>query len=301
MKKELVLKLEEKYILAKIKLYLNYIKECNLDRIEKFNEITIKLKDKNIIDIVNKLVLLLNKYKKYNLSGRKILMVYLLNKFSDSLIKVKNELDNHMIYWCNEIINLINKSTDYDLSKIINIFDKYDNVINIWLFMDKNRLVENILFNLKENKDLIKKLKISNTPNDDILLYNAINYNDILLKNLKSLDIDIDNNNIENIIDDYKKEYSKITNSIKYNYLIAFVKKLKEDIKNDNKESIYLNLLEICEKLKIKTDIDLRDIVINDKLLESFLKKISDKYKLDIIFDKPENYIPEFIIKINSN
>ena len=316
--KNIVLKLEKMFLLKKIKLYLNYIKNYNLDKITNFNEMTKKLKDKELLNITDKLI----KYLKINnATKQKLLIIYLLKNFSDNLIEKRNIIDNHMLYWCDEIINIINNNQNINLDKLLIIFEKYFNIANYWLLMDKNRLIETTLFSLKENKDLINKLKISNIEEKDILINNAINNQDLLLNNLKSLNIfDISMNssmnssinildNIDNIISDYTSQYKQITISIKYNYLLVFVKKLKEEIKKDNREIIYLNLLEINKNIKSKNmrrinmksinDYELKEIVLDDKLLLEYLIKLSNLFKLNIIFDKPENYIPEIIIKIN--
>jgi hypothetical protein len=274
---------------------------------------TKKLKDKELLNITDKLI----KYLKINNSKhQKLLIIYLLRNFSNILIEKRNIVDNHMLYWCDEIINIINNNQNINLDKLLIIFEKYFNIANYWLLMDKNRLIETTLFSLKENKDLINKLKISNIEEKDILINNAINYQDILLNNLKSLNIfDISMNssmnssinildNIDNIISNYTDQYKQITISIKYNYLLDFVKKLKEEIKKDNREIIYLNLLEINENMKSKNihwinNDELKEIVLDDKLLLDYLKKLSNLFKLNIIFDNPENYIPEIIIKIN--
>ena len=311
--KNIVLKLEKMFLLKKIKLYLNYIKNYNLDKITNFNEMTKKLKNKELLKITEKLI----KYLKIdNSKHQKLLIIYLLRNFSNILIEKRNIVDNHMLYWCDEIINIINNNQNINLDKLLIIFEKYFNIANYWLLMDKNRLIETTLFSLKENKDLINKLKISNIEEKDILINNAINYQDILLNNLKSLNIfDISMNssmnssinildNIDNIISNYTDQYKQITISIKYNYLLDFVKKLKEEIKKDNREIIYLNLLEINENMKSKNihwinNDELKEIVLDDKLLLDYLKKLSNLFKLNIIFDNPENYIPEIIIKIN--
>jgi hypothetical protein len=305
--KNIVLKIEKLYLFKKIRLNLNYIKNCNLDKYNDFYKLTNKLKDKELLKITDNLVFILKRLINFdNINSRKILIIYLLKNFTDKLIEKQNIVDKHMLYWCDELLKIINNQSSINTQDFI-IFEKYFNVVNQWLIMDKNRLMEKTLFSVKENKDLIEKLKTSNIEEKNILLYNAINYQTILLDNIQSLQ-NIPNkkyilDNIDNIINDYNNQYKYITSSIKYNYLLVFVKKLKEEIKKDNREIIYLNLLEINSKIKNKEIIIdenfLKEIVLDDKLLLEYLKKISNIYKLNIVFDKPENYIPEIIIKIN--
>jgi hypothetical protein len=306
--KNTVLKIEKLYLLKKIRSNLNYIKKFNLDKYNDFYKLTNKLKDKELLKITDNLVFILKRFINFdNINSRKILIIYLLKNFTDKLIEKQNIVDKHMLYWCDELLKIINNPSNINNQNIIT-FEKYFNVVNQWLIMDKNRLMEKTLFSLKENKDLIEKLKTSNIEEKDILLYNAIHYQNILLDNIQSLNksLNIKQNildNIDNIINDYNNQYKYITSSIKYNYLLVFVKKLKEEIKKDNREVIYLNLLEINSKIKNKKMIidenSLKEIVLDDKLLLEYLKNISNIYKLNIVFDKPENYIPEIIIKIN--
>jgi hypothetical protein len=306
--KNTVLKIEKLYLLKKIRSNLNYIKNYNLDKYNDFYKLTNKLKDKELLKITDNLVFILKRFINFdNINSRKILIIYLLKNFTDKLIEKQNIVDKHMLYWCDELLKIINNPSNINIQNII-IFEKYFNVVNQWLIMDKNRLMEKTLFSLKDNKDLIEKLKTSNIEEKDILLYNAIHYQNILLDNIQSLNksLNIKQNildNIDNIINDYNNQYKYITSSIKYNYLLVFVKKLKEEIKKDNREIIYLNLLEINSKIKNKEMIidenSLKEIVLDDKLLLEYLKNISNIYKLNIVFDKPENYIPEIIIKIN--
>lgn len=242
-----------------------------------------------------------NLYKSDEIEYKKISIICEnIKDFQSIEIKLKQE--NIKIDY--KFKNIINKN----LKKIINFNDKF-NTLDQLSTNDKNSIIENIREYFKEestNKKLIIKCLIYNL----LKKYNIKNKTIINNMNCKSFFIELLDLNLVSNNSYFIKEDTNINEN---NLELDMLKEIFSNMNNSSNSYILDNIaknelqLSQLKKSKFEIPLELESIVITNKLMSKFLKKIGihQIYKigsiLQLTLEETQNYIYHGTEFINSN
>ena len=261
-----IIKIQRFYRIYKLsKLFDNFKKyEMNKKNIS-FEEYTIKMKNKNLINIVNKIILDLNKLcnTSFKIPTRIILTAFLINNYSNDVIghlKDRHPIDNFVIDWSKKLVKIFKLENNYNENiLLIKYLNNYVEIFNNWKNIDKNRTIQNIIIsygNRMEHLQYVEKEELEEESKNKIIL-SLTTECDSLIQSIKIMDKDFD---IDNLKDNYKEIIIKIKDSMEkifydlsYNFKSAYLDMLIEEYTNDNNNVILNLIIETNDRILLLT------------------------------------------------
>ena len=261
-----IIKIQRFYRIYKIsKLFDNFKKYQMNKKNISFEEYTIKMKNKNLINIVSKIILSLNKLcdTSFKISPRIILTAFLINNYPNEIIgyiKDRHPIDHFIIEWSKKLVSIFKLDNNYyENILLIKYLNNYIDIFNNWKNIDKNRTIQNIIIsygNRMEHLNYVKQEELEEESKKKIIL-SLTSECDSLLESIKIIDNDFD---IDNLKQNYKEIIIKIKESMEqifydlsYNFKNAYLDMLIEEYSNDN-NNVILNLInETNERILLLT------------------------------------------------
>ena len=250
-----IIKIQRFYRIYKIsKLFDNFKKYDMKKKNISFEEYTKKMKNKNLINNVNQIILVLNKLcnTSFKIHPRIILTAFLINNYTNEVIgpiKDRHPVDHFLIDWSKKLVSIFKtEKNHYEYVLLIKYLNNYVDIFNNWKNIDKNRTIQNIIIsygNRMEHLEYVKEEELEEDAKKKIIL-SLTNECESLLKSIKTLDksFDIDNlkHNYREIIIKIKESMAQIYEELSYNFKNAYLDMLIEEFSNDN-NNIILNLI----------------------------------------------------------
>lgn len=250
-----IIKIQRCYRIYKLSKLFDSLDKYNLNKKNiNFNEYTINIKNKYLINNVNQIIYSLNKLfcKSFKISPRIIITAYLINNYTEEVIGPSNDrhpIDNLIIEWSSKLVNVLKKESNYfEYNLLLEYLNNYVKIFNNWKKIDKNRTIQNIIIsygNRMDHLDYVTKSNLEENEKNKIIT-SLKNDCKLLLKNISIIDKDFDINylkqNYKEIINEIKESFSKIYNDISDNFKNAYRDILIKEFQNDN-SNIILNLI----------------------------------------------------------
>ena len=285
--------------------YLEKFNKLNLKNIastKSFLEfqklITNKDTSPNIIDVINKFIFSLNKFKNgLTIKSKIIITAYIINYFPNEILgndENKHPIDINLINLAKNMLNSI------DSGKIKNIWESMRD-FNIaalqWFEMDKERTIEQMIIsyhNRCKHIDMIKEHGEKQMDFEQQMdMINEIEKEKITIINcIKQIDnnfnIEFLKQNHEMISYHIMKSRQEISNALIMNMKRAYFNMLYKDISNMEMMSTFNELKAIAERLLA---------ICPAKRLESFKEKFTDDVLLNLLSER--GFTNSFISHIN--
>ena len=255
-----IIKIQRYYRIYKLSKLFNSLDKYNLNKKNiNFNEYTVNIRNKFLINNVNQIISSLNKLicKSFKISPRIIITAYLINNYTEEVIGPRNDrnpIDNLIIEWSSKLVNIFKKKDNYfqdnyfQYNILLQYLNNYIKLFNNWKIIDKNRTIQNIIIsygNRMEHLDYVTNSNLEENEKTKILI-SLKNECDSILQNIHIIDKDFDINylkqNYKEIINEINNSFSKIYNDISDNFKNAYLDILIKEFQNDN-SNIILNLI----------------------------------------------------------
>lgn len=293
-----IIKIQRFYRIYKLSNTFDNLEKYNLKKKNiDFNDFTKKIRDKSLINNVNKIIYLLNKLscKSFKINPRIILSAFLINNYSNEVIgpiKDRHPIDNFVIEWSKKLVSIFKKENNYyEYDLLIKYLNNYVNIFNNWKNVDKNRTIQNLIIsygNRMDHLDYVYNEELEKSTKDNIIkslkkecesLLNSI----IIIDN--KFDIESLKQNYKKIILNIKESMEKIFYDLSYNFRNAYLDILIDEFKNEN-NNIIINLInETNERILQLTP---------NKYIESIKNKITSFDFIKTLLEENYNDLNEY-------
>jgi len=261
-----IVKIQRFYRIYKLSKLFDNLKKYELNKKNSsFEEYTIKMRNKNIINNINKIITVLNNLcnTSFKISSKIIITAFLIKNYTNDIIgniKDRHPIDNFIIDWSKKLVDIFKQENNlFEYNLLVKYLHNYAEVFTNWQKVDKNRTIQNIIISFGNRMDHLNYIYDEeleeNAKNQIITVLN--NECITLLMSIKKIDnkFDIENLkiNYKEIISQIKESMDKIFYELSYNFKQAYLDILIEEFQNDN-NSIILNLInETNERILLLT------------------------------------------------
>jgi hypothetical protein len=235
----------------------------------------------NIIDVINKFIFSLNKFKNgLTIKAKFIVTAYIINYFPDEILGTnenKHPIDINLI---NLAKNLLTSIDSRNINNIWNSMRNFNIAAVQWFEMDKERSIEQMIIsyhNRSKHIDYIKEKQMDFEQQMDMV--NEVERERTTIINcIKQIDDNFDveflKENHEKILYHIMKSREEISKTLTTNMKRAYFNMLYKDISNGEMMSTFNELKAIAERLIA---------ICPPKRLESFKKKFTDDVLLNLL------------------
>jgi len=255
--------------------------------------ITNKNTSPNIINVINKFIFLLNKFKNgLTIKPKIIITAYIINYFPDEILgNNKHPLDINLINFAKNMLTSIESGK---INYIWNSMREFNSVALVWFEMDKERTIEQMIIsyhNRSKHIDYIKQKQIEFEQQMDML--NEVEKERVTIINcIKQIDNNFDveflKQNHEKISNHITKSKQEISKALVVNMKRAYFNMLYKDISNGEMMSTFNELKAIAERLIA---------ICPSKRVESFKEKFTDDILLNLLSET--RFTPNLTSHIN--
>ena len=272
-------------------LFKKYFKFITKDtKLYEFKEFCILLKKKELIDIVNDIILKMSKLTgiDINVNAKVLLVSNLISNYPNDLlggVKDRHPVDILIYDWSKKLVEIFKSNENiYKYKLLSNYINNFNLIFNDWKKHDKNRTIQNIIVSFHNRKTHINKLEEEELNMEQkIKIINSLNNEcNELIKSIQLIDplFDVEylKINHKQIYENFTQSIIKIYSSISSNYKKAYNDIIIEEFKEGNSEIV----------IKLINDTNDRILnLCNDNIKLRIEEKINDytcKSKLDKIF-----------------
>lgn len=273
-------------------LFKNYLKIISKDtKCYEFKEFCILLKKKELINIVNDIIITMSKLTgiDINVNPRVLLVSNLICNYPNELLgglKDRHPVDILIYDWSKKLIEVFKSNENtYKYKLLSNYINNFDLIFNDWKKHDKNRTIQNIIVSFHNRKTHIEKLeKEELNMEQKIKIINSLNNEcNELIKSIQlidpSFDVEYLKINHKLIYENFTQSMIKIYSSISSNYKKAYNDIIIEEFKDGNSEIVIKlikdtndRILSLCnDNVKSRIEEKIKDYISHTILNRIFI------------------------------
>lgn len=296
-----IIKIQRYYRLYSLKKNLIKLKEFKLSQTKNFGELSVLLRNKQVIQQMSLVIKSFNNFSciKLNIKPQVILLAYLVKKFPVDVIgknKDRHPIDKELLKNSIKLVFLFENIADlnYYICISINKFIKnFSELFTFWKNMDKNRTIQNIIISYHNRRDHLEYLKTEemNEEQKDKMKISLNNECKVLISQIKTIDPKFDieylQNNHKELYLNIEKTMTEIYNKISINFKKAFIETYKNDLNNNEYNNIINFINETNERFLLITPKKFQLSIKNKILSYNFTNIIQN--------NKWNNYIIDYL------